>query len=503
MSGLLQLMMNTSLGCALLAGLVCPRAASAQALSYSHPKHITAQRVFDDLVRAIGDGRTAPKLRLVASGSGGALKVAWYSPKKNRLTIEEKAFDLAAAMGADSLNALAALIGHELAHFYKDHGWAGDFGNGFADLEVGQRVRTLEQTDEQIVKYESEADYFGGFFGYLAGYNTLGVTDEFLGRVYDEYELGDDIQGYPSLGDRMQIAAGSERSLRQLLPVFESAIHLLVLGEFEAAADCFDFIARDFPSREILNNAGVARAMEAISLFPEGELRYAYPVELDWESRLAQGQVRGGSSTGEVAKRREKLLATAKTFFQHAHLRDAQYTPALVNLACVAQLAGNAAQALLHAQEAVALAKSLGEKVSLANAHLIRGIIRADNGETGKASADFERAQSGNPSVAEINQLVLGGGTADSDYGSKEKLSTQREKAIGDGTAEFEAIVSGAQQTKFIPMSGENNTEIMIMWKQLDGGDGYIIDTGPRRGIISVLSTGSDHSGHTASPDYS
>ena len=168
-------------------------------MSDSHPKHITAQRVFDDLVRAIGDGRTAPKLRLVASGSGGALKVAWYSPKKNRLTIEEKAFDLAAAMGADSLNALAALIGHELAHFYKDHGWAGDFGNGFADLEVGQRVRTLEQTDEQIVKYESEADYFGGFFGYLAGYNTLGVTDEFLGRVYDEYDLGDDIQGsaYP------------------------------------------------------------------------------------------------------------------------------------------------------------------------------------------------------------------------------------------------------------------------------------------------------------------
>ena len=151
---------NTSLGCALLALLVCHRAAGAQALSDSHPKHITAQRVFDDLVRAIGDGRTAPKLRLVASGSGGALKVAWYSPKKNRLTIEEKAFDLAAAMGADSLNALAALIGHELAHFYKDHGWAGDFGNGFADLEVGQRVRTLEQTDEQIVKYESEARLF-------------------------------------------------------------------------------------------------------------------------------------------------------------------------------------------------------------------------------------------------------------------------------------------------------------------------------------------------------
>ena len=173
----------------------------------------------------------------------------------------------------------------------------------------------------------------------------------------------------------MKIAAGSERSLRQLLPVFESAIHLLVLGEFEAAADCFEFIARDFPSREILNNAGVARAMEAISLFPGGEFRYAYPVELDGESRLAQGQVRGGSSTREVAKRREKLLVAAKTLFQHAHLRDAEYTPAIVNLACVAQLAGNAAEALVHAQEAVALAKSQSDKVSLANAHLILGLF--------------------------------------------------------------------------------------------------------------------------------
>ena len=168
MPGLRQLSARFILGCALLMGLAFPLATIAQELSDSHPKYITARKVFEDLVRAIGDGRTAPDLRIVASGSGGGMKVAWYSPKTNRLTIEEKTFDLAVSMGADSLNALAALIGHELAHFYKDHGWGGDFGNGFADLEIGRRVQILEQSDEQIAKYESEADYFGGFFGYLA-----------------------------------------------------------------------------------------------------------------------------------------------------------------------------------------------------------------------------------------------------------------------------------------------------------------------------------------------
>ena len=77
--------------------------------------------------------------------------------------------DLCRAQGPDSLAALAALLGHELAHYYEDHGWIGDFGNGFADLEVAQSLKRQKRSPEKVVEIETQADYFGGFYGYVAG----------------------------------------------------------------------------------------------------------------------------------------------------------------------------------------------------------------------------------------------------------------------------------------------------------------------------------------------
>ena len=81
--------------------------AGTQPLPRDHPKTAVARRVFDDLVRAIGDGRTPPELRLLAGGASSRMRVAWFSSRKNRLTLEERAYDLCAALGPDSLNGLA------------------------------------------------------------------------------------------------------------------------------------------------------------------------------------------------------------------------------------------------------------------------------------------------------------------------------------------------------------------------------------------------------------
>jgi len=103
-------------------------------LSPVHPKYATARKVFDDLVRAIGDDRTRPDLRLLPQRETGRSRGVWFAPDQNLVTLEEQAYDLCVSLEADSLHALAFLLGHELAHCYKDHGWVHDFGSAFSDL---------------------------------------------------------------------------------------------------------------------------------------------------------------------------------------------------------------------------------------------------------------------------------------------------------------------------------------------------------------------------------
>ena len=110
--------------------------------------------------------------------------------------------DLFASLGPDSLGAMAWLLGHELAHYYKDHHWSGDFGNGLADLPVGRTLKALSNQQKKRVEIETEADYFGGFSGYVAGYNTFGIMPRALERLYTAYELDAELPGYPSLSDR-------------------------------------------------------------------------------------------------------------------------------------------------------------------------------------------------------------------------------------------------------------------------------------------------------------
>jgi tetratricopeptide (TPR) repeat protein len=483
-----------------LAAMCYPVHLQAQSLGPDNPTYRTIEKVFDDLVGAIGDGRAAPSLSVLPRAVDEGMKVAWFVPSNSVLYVEERAFDLCRKVGADSLNALAALLGHELAHFYKEHDWQGDFGNGFADIEVGRSIRQLERAEEQMVRYESEADYFGGLYGYVAGYNTLAVTPEFLRLVYDEYELDEAIRGYPSLGDRQEIAKRQQAKLEMLIPVFEAGNHLLLLNEFTAAADCFDHISRTFPSREILNNAGVARALAAQDLFQPGELRFAYPFELDADSRLRQdAEDHRSGFAGTDSERRTRLLRSARDRFAEAHQRDGEYAAAIVNLACVADLLGNPEEAVYLAKEAMKVAGKGGDALSRANALIIRGIAQASDalGEVDLGRTDFEEAKLGNSPLALANLAILDRADPfDPSRQGREKLSVAREQSIGQGTPEYETIAADGVVTT-VPVGAQGRSDIFVYTKELEGFDGFIIDAGSEQGIISLLSTWPGYSGET------
>ena len=456
-------------------------------------KDATARRVFDDVVRAIGDGRPAPALRL-QSADGGDMAVAWYNASARELVLDERAYDVCTGFGADSLAALAVLLGHELAHCYRDHDWVGDFGNGYADLTVARRLAATAQAETSVLRLETEADHFGGFYGYMAGYNTLGVAPRLLAAVYEEFELGEDMPGYPALEERRDMALRAEELLAGLVPVFEAGQLLLAIGHHDEAGACFDHIATTFPSREILNNSGVARALMAIDLFTAAELPFALPLEIDADTRLSQGRTRTGSPA-DAARQRRDLLAIARQRFEAAAGRDPDYATALVNLSCVAVLEDELDQAVVHAEAAAKLAVARDELQTTANALVARGVARAlgGRGESSLAAADFREAAAGNPALAALNLAVLNGDRTAGRRRGAEKTSPQIERLVGPGTEAFDQITGAPEQSISVPRG--SRSALLLLAGSVDGWPGLVVDTG--HDITALLSSPID-GGRTA-----
>src|SRR4029079_12083092 len=104
-------------------------------LPRTNPKFKQAEEVYRSLIRAVGDSRTPPELRMVR-GRSSVFDIAMFAPKQHRVLIEERFVDLTQRLPpSDGPHALALILGHELAHFYRSHPWALAFGNAFADRQ--------------------------------------------------------------------------------------------------------------------------------------------------------------------------------------------------------------------------------------------------------------------------------------------------------------------------------------------------------------------------------
>lgn len=395
---------------------------AADSLPAENPKYRVAKKIYDDIARAFGDGRLPPRLVLSPEGVEQRLIVAWSDPgnggdigitgslgdaQEGYIAVEERVYDLFARPGRDLEGALAFILGHELAHYYLRHGWAGDFGNSFASLDMGKKMLKAASLDE-VMRRETEADYFGGFYGFLAGYDTLGSAPKVIDVLYAEYKLPDKIPSYPSRLERRAIAERAGINLRKMVPLFEGANRLLLLKQYPEAARLYNHLARAFPSREMFNNAGVAYALEALSLFRPGTLGYAYPFEFDAETRLL-GKSARGKGLDQDKERRNRLLQKAADAFDQALARDREYAVAKVNLAAVNSLLGDNDTALVLANQALELAKRQGEELTLANAQVARGIAYAATGNRERAQVDFAVAGNSGNRLAALNLALMAG----------------------------------------------------------------------------------------------
>ena len=360
-------------------------------------KQEVAQKIYEHLVQARGDNRfNAPTFELVGTESNGA-KIFYLD---NRIILEEKAYNVCTQLGADSINALATLLAHELTHFYEKHGWTSKFSSSFAGLEIGD---TLGKLSTKIIN-ETQADYLGGFLAYSAGYDVFNKGGDFMAALYKTYDLKESVEGYPSLSDRRAMSRSSADKVEELAKVFDVANLMAITAtsalEYQIAQYLYEYILNDYQSRELYNNLGVLATYEALTYFPENEVKYQFPLQLELELKSA----RGGDG---IIEKREALLLKAVNYFDYAIGLDAGYAPAYLNKACALTLLKDYGRARFYAETEAAAKAGSDDKYMAGSVAVLLGIISGREGKTKEAEKYFDQAITLGSSLGEYNKKVL------------------------------------------------------------------------------------------------
>ena len=347
------------------------------------------QSVLDDLILAKGV-RNMPRPKLTMSNA--QQRPAWTKPSTGEIHLEELAYDICTKYGKDSLNAIAALLAHELIHYYEEHDWEDHYLNqhesmGFADKEGAG------------YQQEFKADHKGGLLAHMAGYKTLGLLPSLLSNIYSSYHLEENKNvGYPSLTERRNIAIKSDVEITKNSRLFDMSLYLIATGEYQKAKEYLSYLTlkTKFQSREIYNNIGLINILVALDYFSTEEMPYTLPLELVTSSRI--------SFRNTQTEQRNQLLDDALFNLKNAITLDPNFAAGYINLSAVYMLKKDWFEAEYHANKAKLLYASSDIIDKSKNASILLGIIAAFKEDNTSARELFIAA---NTDIARTNLCIL------------------------------------------------------------------------------------------------
>jgi tetratricopeptide (TPR) repeat protein len=309
-------------------------------------KKKSAQTVFNNLVQAYANAKSAPEFKIIPLKAGKSVIARYIIEDGNHLIeIDEKLINICFAMGNDSLNSLAIILSHELAHYYNDHEWCSDYAYALStsNLKLANKINSSSKAAK--TEKETIADNNGLFYASVAGYKVFECYNKLLDQVYSSYSLPHNQPGYPSLLDRKKIAKDGSTKSNELYGYFKSGIKAINDSKYDEAILFFKKANAYIPYRENYNNLGVAKTRKALIIKPKSyeEVhfpdRFLYPLEVENKSRLSQDDSRGLDE--ENAEKFNTLLKEAQKDFQEAIRIDPSFTKSYINLACVYDLMDN------------------------------------------------------------------------------------------------------------------------------------------------------------------
>jgi len=306
--------------------------------SQTYNKHVV-ENVYKRLVAAYGDPKAAPKLIHSTKNLDGP---ASFSKNEKSITIDKRLIAICRRLGKDSTNAISIVISHELAHYYSEHDFCSDFGYLLNSKNKALSNKIIKLGIDQKLIYETQADKKGLFYSAMAGFHPFEINNQLLEIIYKSYQTKD-ANGYPTKEQRKEIGQTSGTEINSLYKSFILGLNLLKENKFESSINEFEKISRTFPSREIYNNIGVAKARNALLLKPKTKEefdspdRFKYPIEIENKTRLNKEDTR----SIQLDNKYFELLSEAQSNFEKAISLDPSFVKSYVNLACIYDLLDN------------------------------------------------------------------------------------------------------------------------------------------------------------------
>lgn len=366
-----------------------------------------AREVYDRVVAVLPPGRPAPAFSLSRAPMPAGLRVAAYQPDQNLIILDRKAYDVCARIAPHEASvrqgALALILGHELAHFVRGEGW----DSGFLDHGASPPAAGAARADEEF------ADYEGGMYAYIAGYEPFAVVPRLVDDLYADLGLppGKTDAG-PLKRARLLVIDYARRRIQEIAPWLSAAKLLMVAGRPLDAARLFDHVAAQLPSREILVDAGVAWAEAGVAAMRRAPALRA-PLELAWDERAMPRPPATRGPAGPTVDARV-LLERARQLFSELDATAGGDLRAEIDLACVYALLGEADLAEAFATRALARAQREHDEASAGHALVARAFAEAQRATAGKAAArrDLEAAARLGSALAALDLRLLDGARA-------------------------------------------------------------------------------------------
>jgi hypothetical protein len=381
------------------------------------PYYKMANTVMKTILTGIGKSDlTLPKLNIINSTRDVA-----YTNKKTGIHVSTKFIDLCRTFGADSLSALSVVMAHELGHYFKDHFFCADFGYAYAETEWADSIKGRFKDIYQSGYFETQADEFGLFYSFVSGYDPFKVADQVIAKIYDEFDLPEEMDGYPPKDFRIEQIGIAKSNVQKLIPLFEVGNIMTVLASgkmsgtsndlIDNANSCYKhIISQKVTTAEMYNNLGVNYVNKALGLMEKDAFKYALPVEVDFNSRIyntldGTKNPGNGSNLGFGKNETEILeyLTQAKKYFEEAIQLDAQYIPGYNNLGAAFFILKEYDEAWVKVNKGRKLAKELDSPIQYLNSIDLLALIQYHNDEKKEAEELWREALSKGSLIAKYN----------------------------------------------------------------------------------------------------
>lgn len=380
---------------------------AGKAFSQSKMDTHYAEDVFNKLIRTINlSAPTKPKMIVIPDSTMIAQTNA-----AGEIVVGYKLINDCRKFGADSANALAHILSHELVHYYSNHFWAENFGTSYADLNWGKQIQDNGKALDVVELYETQADEYGMYYAFSAGYRTLDIGDRVLDSVYTWFHLPEQLTGYPSRMQRKNIAVQAKTNIAQLIPSFETGNMLLILAQIQSgnkqamlaqlAGFYFDdILAKKIQTKEIYNNAALARVISVLQYYGDSLRLIRFPFMVETGSMLYTADGSRGSENGmdpETAEMVQARVQEAEEMLRNAIKLDKNFYPAHINMAIIACLQERYGTAI---DELDAAQRSMGKNHPMYWAtYELQGIIAYLRADERKEEYFSDAAKSGSPTV--------------------------------------------------------------------------------------------------------